>query len=501
MYEEKSIEFDWKGFLIKLALLIIVIILIIKLLPLNNKNSNQYSAEFKNNMATLRTKSNDYFDSDKLPTRINESIKVSLDDLIKVGAVRTLNDIDGNSCNVQDSYVKATKQTNDYELEIHLICGKEKETTYVYLNQNKDKVTTSTTADINNNEQTTTSRKINSNSGNNNNNSNTNNTQNDQVGYVTSKVKKTTVPANNVSLIFNSNGGTKVSMQYIKIGSTAIRPSNPTRTGYTFLGWFYNNKEYNFNSAVNTNIILLAKWTSNSTLKPITTTKTTTTTTKKVTNTVTTQTRYVVSFDSNGGTKKSSKTINSGSYVSKPSDPVRKNAEFIGWYYNNKLFNFNTRIYKNITLVAKYNVTETATTEVYSAGWGNSQVNSFTVNHTLAIPKSLSHSDYKDVRIKSLSFIRSLSSDTDMHNLENLHKSTFEYNYNNGDYTSGTVNNLATIYSASVVKSSYNIYNRGVTWTGNISRQCSTKFNYLDITNACLFGIIYRVTWEYEIVK
>ena len=225
MYEEKEIEFDWKGFLLKLALVIVVAILIIKLLPLNNNNAKELSTEFKNNMATLRVKSNDYFSNDKLPNKVDESVRVTLDDLVKVGAVRALTDTNGNSCSPDNSYVKATKRTNNYELEIYLLCGKEEDLTYVYLNQSSDNVPkveetpkeneVENTVDNNTNNSTNTNKGGNYAGGGNSSSNNSNN----NVNYVTSKITKTTVPANSVSIIFNSNGGTKISTQYIKKGS------------------------------------------------------------------------------------------------------------------------------------------------------------------------------------------------------------------------------------------------------------------------------------------
>lgn len=57
------------------------------------------------------------------------------------------------------------------------------------------------------------------------------------------------------------NGGSKVSSKEVTSGSKVSKPSNPTRTGYKFGGWTLNNKAYDFNSKVTSNITLVAKWT------------------------------------------------------------------------------------------------------------------------------------------------------------------------------------------------------------------------------------------------
>ena len=62
---------------------------------------------------------------------------------------------------------------------------------------------------------------------------------------------------------FNSNGGSSVASQTIESGRTASKPSNPTKSGYTFVEWQLNGRAYNFSSAVTGNITLTAVWREN----------------------------------------------------------------------------------------------------------------------------------------------------------------------------------------------------------------------------------------------
>ncbi|MDD4795734.1 MAG: InlB B-repeat-containing protein [Bacilli bacterium] len=486
MYEESKIEFDWKSFLIKLALIIVVIILIVKLLPLENKNlSKNFSTEFNNNMTVLRESSSQYFISDRLPV-VGESRKVNLEDLISIGAVRSLSDKDGSSCDSENSYVKVSNKTSNHELEIHLICGKEKDTVYVYFPKNESSpeenptITTTTTKKTEPKKPTnggavTTTQKV-----------------------VTSKVVKTIKPPTNVSIIFNSNGGTLVSTQSIKIGNKVIKPFNPVKTGYIFVGWFdTSNREYNFNLPVYSTTILKAKWVlaSNSLniVKTTTTTQPTKVTPLKITN------QYIVTFNSNGGTSKSSRIVNYRDYVSRPSDPTRPNATFIGWYLGDSLFNFKTRITKNITLVARYVVTVTKTTSAYSIGVG-APVNKTEVTHTLAIPTELKHSSYQNVRIDSVYFDRSLSTQEDLDNYYRYWDQTYEGVSSANAFTSGKPKNFVYFdrytFSIKANKTSSNIYNRSVTWSGNVIRTCE-PFTYREVSG-CLYGIKYNIIWKYD---
>lgn len=175
---------------------------------------------------------------------------------------------------------------------------------------------------------------------------------------------------------FNTDGGNSVSNQIINKDGTITKPQDPVRDGYKFLGWYSNNVLFDFNTPITKNLELVAKWekakdnsttgtttttkkndTTNSTTKKTTTKKndtTNTTTTKKTTTTTTEAKKYTVKFDSNGGSKVSSKEVTSGSKVSKPSNPTRTGYKFGGWTLNNKAYDFNSKVTSNITLVAKW---------------------------------------------------------------------------------------------------------------------------------------------------
>ena len=174
---------------------------------------------------------------------------------------------------------------------------------------------------------------------------------------------------------FNTDGGNSVSNQIINKDGTITKPQDPVRDGYKFLGWYSNNVLFDFNTPITKNLELVAKWekdkdnsttgtttttkkndTTSSTTKKTTTKKndtTNTTTTKKTTTTTTEAKKYTVKFDSNGGSKVSSKEVTSGSKVTKPSNPTRTGYKFGGWTLNNKAYDFNSKVTSNITLVAK----------------------------------------------------------------------------------------------------------------------------------------------------
>lgn len=65
------------------------------------------------------------------------------------------------------------------------------------------------------------------------------------------------------TVTFNSNGGSAVDQQITDGNTKAVRPSEPTKDGYVFGGWYTNSEltsEYTFTAPVTQNITLYAKW-------------------------------------------------------------------------------------------------------------------------------------------------------------------------------------------------------------------------------------------------
>ena len=81
-----------------------------------------------------------------------------------------------------------------------------------------------------------------------------------------------TMPAANVTIYptitvtFNSNGGSTVASQEVRVGNTASTPTNPTRSGYTFLYWILNGVEFDFSTPITSPTTLLAYWANGSTV-------------------------------------------------------------------------------------------------------------------------------------------------------------------------------------------------------------------------------------------
>ena len=68
---------------------------------------------------------------------------------------------------------------------------------------------------------------------------------------------------NSYNATFNSMGGSLVASQNVDHNTATVKPADPTKTGYTFDGWFTDKDctvAYDFNAPVTDNITLYAKW-------------------------------------------------------------------------------------------------------------------------------------------------------------------------------------------------------------------------------------------------
>ena len=137
------------------------------------------------------------------------------------------------------------------------------------------------------------------------------------------------VKTSDYTVKFNSYGGTKVNSQTVKPGSKVIEPSKVTREGYIFDGWYLNSEKYDFNTEVNKNITLVAKWHEDPSVA-----------------------RYTVTFNSDGGSNVSSQRVIENKTAQKPSNPTKKGYTFKEWQLNGKTYNFSLAVTKNITLNA-----------------------------------------------------------------------------------------------------------------------------------------------------
>ena len=109
--------------------------------------------------------------------------------------------------------------------------------------------------------------------------------------------------ANSYTITFDTDGGSEISSITQDYGSEITAPANPSKTGYTFVGW---DKEIP-TAMLAKNITIKAQWKANS---------------------------YTITFDTDGGSKVESKTLSwNDKVLDGVAEPIRNGYSFIGWKY------------------------------------------------------------------------------------------------------------------------------------------------------------------------
>ena len=123
---------------------------------------------------------------------------------------------------------------------------------------------------------------------------------------------------------------------YVDANGTVVLPE-PTRTGYTFNGWYTAataGEAWSETKPVIESMTLYAQWTIN---------------------------KFTVTFNSNGGTSVASAEVEYNTKVAEPAAPTKNGGKFAGWYLNGVEYDFNAPVTGNITLVAKWTIDEANT--------------------------------------------------------------------------------------------------------------------------------------------
>ena len=105
---------------------------------------------------------------------------------------------------------------------------------------------------------------------------------------------------NPYAITFDTDGGTTIDPIRQDYGTTVVAPANPTKTGYTFVGW---DKDIPSTMPAE-NIVVKALWKIN---------------------------QYTITFNTDGGTAVEPITQDYNTAITKPSDPTKEGSIFAGW--------------------------------------------------------------------------------------------------------------------------------------------------------------------------
>ncbi len=317
--------------------------------------------------------------------------------------------------------------------------------------------------------------------------------------------------ATKYTITFDIDG--ELQTQTVVENSKAIEPSAPSKTGYTFKGWYKSSdgsgEAYNFNSSVTSSFTLYAIFEKD----PV---------------------KYTVTFNVDGVT--SSKTVLENNKVEKPADPSKDGYTFKGWYENlsdSVEFDFDTEITSNITLYAKFEETLKDVYSSYEEGlyveWDDTSLDNVSVYYKKTSDDTYTKVDSELIRLdKTTSRVRAdivglekgeyqikyIKSDTTSYvtsalNVSNYDRSGYaHYNYSSdstgvdvsegiGAYTNSGVlkSDTTVVYVTDETKNTVTADIAGKSYTG-ISSILQAQKNSKTPLNIRIIGSINAATWN-----
>ena len=186
------------------------------------------------------------------------------------------------------------------------------------------------------------------------------------------------IPTYTVSYDLNGGDGT-IAPTSVKEGEKVAIPTDPTRDGYKFLGWFTTSTggdKVTADTVVNGNITVYAQW-------------------ERIIPT------YTVSYDVNGGNESySDATVSEGGKVTLPADPTRDGYKFLGWFTERNggsEVSSDTVVTGNMTVHARWERIIPTYTVSYDVNGGNGSYSPTTVKEgeKIALPADPTREGYE----------------------------------------------------------------------------------------------------------
>ena len=153
---------------------------------------------------------------------------------------------------------------------------------------------------------------------------------------------------------FDTGGGSDVKAQTVRRGGTVSKPTDPTRAGYLFGGWYQGDAKYDFSTPVSADLTLSAHWRADPSAKV-----------------------FTVSFDPGNGQMISDRSVRAGQAISEPKAPTRSGYVFDGWYTTKSggsKYDFSTPVTADLNLYAHWTAVAPKTFTVSFDTAGGSKV-------------------------------------------------------------------------------------------------------------------------------
>ncbi|GHU72925.1 hypothetical protein FACS189450_11680 [Spirochaetia bacterium] len=162
------------------------------------------------------------------------------------------------------------------------------------------------------------------------------------------------------TVTFDTQDGSTVPSQTVNAGLQVSKPGDPTRTGYVFDNWYdaaTGGSVVSWPLTVNRDITVYARWDAEGE----------------------TIIHYTVTFDTQGGSTIAAQTVNAGSAVTQPGDPIKPGFDFDNWYTavtGGTVVSWPLTVNRNTTVYARW---DTVVSPVYGISLDQTGTHTFPV--------------------------------------------------------------------------------------------------------------------------
>lgn len=154
MYDDVDYRFNWVGLIIKIVIFIVLILIAVAVISMTI-DKNKKGNSFDENADIFKEAALNYFVGDKLPKQKNGKIVLTLKEMIDKNIISELKDKEGNSCDVDKSYVEVTNLEDHYLLSTNLYCGEDHKIDKTTINMDTNEKEDTSSNDEKENQQTT----------------------------------------------------------------------------------------------------------------------------------------------------------------------------------------------------------------------------------------------------------------------------------------------------------------------------------------------------------
>lgn len=172
------------------------------------------------------------------------------------------------------------------------------------------------------------------------------------------------------TITFDTLGGSIINSITINEGETIKDIEYPTKDGYLFVNWLKDGIEYDIENPITEDITLTASWIETPEIYDY----------------------HTVTFIIDDHQEKT--TVKENDTVNKPTIPKKENYLFVGWFVGDTEFDFNTKITKDVTITAKYELNVITVTYDLDGGYGLT-FETIPKNTIISIPETPTKPGYK----------------------------------------------------------------------------------------------------------